>query len=809
MFPPPTRTTVITDCELEPIHLCGTIQPHGELLAIDTATRVVKFVSANVGKLLDANIELLGRELPEGKLSSCLHQAVKFEFQNLTIYEAELVASDSSSNLPQFLLHLDSLSRCESLQDLLNRVCQSVHKLTGYQRVMIYRFEQDWSGTVVAERVEDDYDSFLDLRFPAEDIPKQARDLYALNPIRYIPDVHYEPINILSQIQGAELDLSLSSLRGVSSIHLEYLRNMTVGASMSISIVVEGKLWGLIACHNKTARTVSPDVRQFCRTLSHLCSELIQTRIASVQQADKAEARTLQLELLDRLSHHNDPIQGLLLNQSKVLELTAAHGAVVWDNGVVATIGSAPAEEDLSRLVTALQKPESRVDLVCTEDSSTISAEFSDEFPQSASGIIAVSIDRNFKKWLLFFRKEITSEVQWAGEPVKTQDSANQRLHPRLSFKKWQEVVHGKSLRWTEAQKESAKIFGSYLSQRIDAADQLKAAIDAARQAVLLINPDGLVKYANERAAILFHRNSKELAEIPLTSLLPAGVETKYLNVQNSSVHARKINIDVSATPVSTPEGLFSFVSIEDVSRKVALEEERQRLTAELEASNSTMQQFLGVIAHDLRAPIVSIRNLAEWIESDSIKSLDSQSQTNLRSLKERATNMLEQLSSLLDFSKAGPLRSQPEKVDSQKMVESIVESIPLLQKYTVEVSNLPTFTTVKPPLEHVFRNLIENAAKYGGPDGGKIFISSTDLDEFYKFSVSDQGIGIPPEFQNEIFYPLRKLSKADPDSHGMGLAFVKRIVEQSGGEVNLESKVGLGSTFSFTWKKVWTGAVE
>lgn len=808
MFPPPKRTTVITNCEQEPIHLCGSIQPHGELIAFDPKSLVIEFVSANAGEIFDITPQALGSVLSADKLSDLRRNSREFKSKNLTVLESERTSSRDNSKLLDYLQHLDDLSRCTDLDDLLNRVAVAVHRLTYFQRVMIYRFEQDWSGTVVAEFVEDDYDSFLDLRFPAEDIPKQARDLYELNPIRYIPEVKYQPVDLLSRTKDSELDLSLSSLRGVSNIHLEYLRNMNVGASMSISIVVEGKLWGLIACHNKTALEVVPEVRQFCRSLSLLCSELISTRIASVQQSLKAEARTRQIELIELLSHHNEPLLGLIENEKKLLELTAAHGVAIWDGEQFVTMGGAPDISDLQKLVAHLE-PSAPDKLLCTNEATTIFSNFSDDFLKDASGVLAVAVGKHPQRWLMFFRKELISEVTWAGEPTKSVDAENQRLHPRQSFKKWQEIVHGRSLDWTDAQQESAKVFGAYLQQRLDASEQLKAAIDAAQQAVLLVDQDEQVKYLNKRASALFERNHGSLVGKPLHALLPNGMFTKKLGSNISGSQSSELHVEVSATPIATPEGMFSFVSIADVSRKVALEQERNRLTAELKASNSTMQQFLDIIAHDLRAPILSIKNLAQWIEEDSVKNLDEQSQENLRTLQERAAKMSEQLTTLLDFSKAGMLRSEPERVDTKQLVQEIVASLPVLQDYKVEIGKLPTFLTVKPPLEHVLRNLLENAGKYGGGAGSRITVSSREQEDTYEFSITDEGAGIPAEFQNEIFFPLRKLSKSDPNSHGMGLAFVKKIVEQSGGKVSVLSNEWEGTTFSFSWKKNWADVVE
>lgn len=266
--------------------------------------------------------------------------------------------------------------------------------------------------------------------------------------------------------------------------------------------------------------------------------------------------------------------------------------------------------------------------------------------------------------------------------------------------------------------------------------------------------------------------------------------------------------VEVNTTPLNTTEGLFSLVSIYDVSEKKAAELEKARLTEALQDSNQKMEQFVDTIAHDLRAPLLSISNLAQWVESDLGAALTGSVKENLQTLRQRSGKMREQLRSLLDYSKAGHIRSISESVDSNQLVRSIADSIDATKNYTMKMENLPTFNTVRAPLEHVLANLIENAAKYGG---GKGVISVTAIDEgtFYRFIVKDEGRGIPTEYFEEIFFPLRTLAGADDQSHGMGLAFVKRIVEQSGGQIKLESQLQKGSTFSFTWKKHWDAAEE
>lgn len=700
----PEATTGFTACDLEPIHLSGAIQPFGCLVAINLSNCTVEFASKNVSdflKLDGKNLLMAPQETVEAALAmKPISYINRFKSGGHLVIEFQEESAPEPGAADQLLQEIESITAADSLNELFESMVQAMQRLTKFERVMIYKFAPDWSGTVIAESIVGQVPSFLDLRFPAADIPMQARRLYSENLLRYIPNVDAAPVLLDTTSQSAALDLSQSELRSVSPIHLEYLRNMEVGASMSFSIMVDQKLWGLIACHNSEELHVSPLKRGHCKILSRLFSRLLTSQEQTERERRRAEAKSTQIFLLDALSRSENFIDGLVKQEHLLLELTHATGAVLKFRDNFIQFGSAPTQAQAREIIASIGKE--------TVVLATNSFKCSDN-TKGISGVVAIkleSFDGEDEGWILWLRPEVISEVSWAGEPVKVSSNHElEILHPRRSFAIWKETVSGSSKPWTEEEVTAAEALRQYLQLRMQ----------------------------RDRA-----------------------------------------------------------------------EDERKRLTLALEDSNQKLVQFVDTVAHDLRSPLLGVRKLAEWIEKDLGESITGAPKENLDLLQQRVAKMQAQLKDLLDYSKAGNFRAEPRTVEVSEMVTSIVEGLKAGSKISFHIDELPSFQTVKAPLEHVFSNLIENAVKHSGQTEGEIEIGYKDEGQFYNFFVADHGKGIPVEYLEEIFLPLRSLNSADSDGHGMGLAFVKRIVEQAGGKVGLTSAPNEGSCFNFTWKKVW-----
>ncbi len=481
-------TTDAEVCAREPIHLSGAIQPHGYLLSCSWPDWTVRHVSANVAELLDVSPrELLGtslrEHLDEGILEA-IAGALRFIEPGLA---AQRVATaniggrgalcDVSTHLHQGLVHIEiepqsagtDLGGMLSANAMIGRLAAQdpgptffeqitslVRELTGYDRVMLYRFRGDDAGEVLAEAHVDDVEPYLGLRYPASDIPAQARRLYLVNRLRVIPDASYTPVPIQPALHfgGAPLDLSHHALRSVSPVHVEYLRNMGVGASMSISIVSGGRLWGLIACHHRAPRLVPPGMR----ATADLFGMYVSMRIAGHEQATTMALfdQSQQLgDVLREATQKGHSLADVLPTYLRVVaRLLGADGAMMILGARQASIGPVPAGESLSELCAWGAARAGAVAVSHRREEWR-----SDPQPADGlAGVLSMAFGRD-GDGLYCFRREQVEDVVWAGKPhkatVPTDDGT--RIAPRHSFAAWRETVRGQSVQWSDGDRRIAE----------------------------------------------------------------------------------------------------------------------------------------------------------------------------------------------------------------------------------------------------------------------------------------------------------------------------------------------------------------
>lgn len=475
----------LTTCDQEPIHLPGAVQPHGVLVALDGERLTITHVSANAAALIGATPESLfgrgveallsenergesarwSRDLSQLKQGRPAYQstwalyngegswdAITHRFGDKLFIELER-SPETSEQRANALYHnlQDSLVRIEqatSVKEMAALACEKVSRLCGFDRVMMYRFDRDWNGEVIAEERRSDLEPFFGLHYPASDIPKQARELYTKNWLRFIADRDYRPAPIVAAPDQTEpLDLSYSVLRSVSPIHLQYLRNMGVYASMSISILRQGKLWGLIACHHYSPKFVPYDVRKASELLGHFMS----LQIAAVEEQETREARTRQSACCDRvmtnLNREEDFAKAALYFEPTLIDCIDAGGAAIVSDGLVSRIGLTPSEEEIRQIAAWLLERGETVTAV-----ENLSNEFGGRYLAAvAAGVLAVNIGQDRAHQLMWFRPEQIRTVDWAGDPRKsalTQETPD-RLSPRGSFALWRETVKGSCTPWT------------------------------------------------------------------------------------------------------------------------------------------------------------------------------------------------------------------------------------------------------------------------------------------------------------------------------------------------------------------------
>ncbi|HEX4972333.1 MAG TPA: HWE histidine kinase domain-containing protein [Steroidobacteraceae bacterium] len=482
----------LTACDREPIHIPGAIQPHGVLVVLDAADLSIKQIAGDTGTWLgQAATGLLGQALDIQLGGANLERLAVLSRTQLAprpsfVFEVEAPGGtlDVSAHMSggQIVLELERrlaggpapLERVQSMtgtvqssmsvREMLDSIASEVQKATGFDRVMVYRFAADDSGHVAAEaRSSAEIESFLDLHYPASDIPQQARALYLSNWIRAIPDVHYRPAPIEpadNPNTGRPLDLSFSALRSVSPIHLQYLANMGVAASLSLSLIVQGRLWGLIACHHSSPRYLDSRLRAALELFAQVCSLQLATQLELEESRLAATRRDFQDVLFAALAQQGFPA-GLTQHASQLRQLVAAAGVAVQINGETATEGAVPDRAVIARLIEWLNdQPQQGIWATdrLAERWPPAAAEI-----RTAAGLLAVSISREPRDYVLWFLPEMRSTVTWAGNPDKPVTEVDGRLSPRKSFASWVESVTGRSRPW--------------LGGEIDAATRLRVAL--------------------------------------------------------------------------------------------------------------------------------------------------------------------------------------------------------------------------------------------------------------------------------------------------------------------------------------------
>lgn len=459
-------------CAREPIRIPGSIQPHGAILVLEPDSGRLLQASANAAAFLGAAVErwaarladATGLRAVDGHLSITDGDRTLLLTGHRTaqglIFELEDAGEGADAAHRQLRRFLDRVEEIDTVAEIAAAAAAEVRLLTGFHRVLAYRFDADGHGTVIAEDGDGTLPSYLDLRFPASDIPAQARELYRINRLRIIPDAGYRPVPIgpaLSPLDGQPLDLGGCGLRSVSPIHLEYMRNMGTWSSMSVSLVVDGRLWGLVSCHHATPRRVDPRVRAACELLGRVVSQQIGARVRSAQSQRRIALKRIESGLLVPLARVEGLAEGLVAHPGPWMALTGAEGAAILLDGEVTSVGRVPPADAIRRLGAWL-RPGREDPIFATSCLSTQLPE-AGQYAENGSGVIAAAISGLHDDAIFWFRPEVVQTVRWAGEQSKGEPGSDGRIHPRRSFEQWKEQVRGCAIPWMDAEIESARDF--------------------------------------------------------------------------------------------------------------------------------------------------------------------------------------------------------------------------------------------------------------------------------------------------------------------------------------------------------------
>ena len=736
------QAVTLANCENEPIHIPGAIQPHGALIACDERTLAITQVSENLREFFDVEASaaigqpfsaLLDaesserltqiaaaprlRELNPFRLTS--HQgkpydAVAHRSNGALVIELERAGAVRTESIGGFDPRLRSsvlrLQNASDVAQLTATVADEVRTLTGFDRVMVYRFDSEWNGEVVAESKREDLESFLGWHYPASDIPAQARRLYTVNWLRFIVDVGYRPARVIPTLDPntkAPLDLSHSILRSVSPIHIEYLRNMGVQASMSISLVIDGELAGLIACHHYAGpRLVPLKVRDTAEYLGYALS----WQLKVLEGADRAEraraAQRHEAELVRTMAVASDLLDGL--GSKALLALTEAHGAAVVLEEGTRRLGHTPGSAALQAIVDWLTRRGE--DVFVTEHLAAHIPEAA-AWEESAGGLLAVAIAPALGEYILWFRAAETRVVNWGGDPRKKVVTVGEddvpRLSPRGSFALWEEMVKGRCSPWAPWQVEAASSL-----RRVLLGGVRKRAAQLRTMNQRLLDAD---RAKDDFLATVSHELRTPLNAISgWTTLLKKGG----VDAQRAS-HALDVIDRNAQTQTQLIEDLL------DVSRITS-----------------------GKLELD-----IDVLDLATLVSS----AIESSS-----------------------------LAFEAKRLEVQR--------------------DLPSGTSLvrgdATRLRQVIGNLLTNAVKFT-KTGGRIRVGVKQAESSVEIFVTDDGQGIEPQFLPHVFEPFRQQDSAKNRRYqglGLGLAIVKKLVELHGGQVAAESGGhGEGATF-----RVW-----
>jgi chemotaxis family two-component system sensor kinase Cph1 len=486
----------LTSLKQPPIHILTQIQAYGVLLVLQEPDLKVLQYSKNTAKVLDIDPDrILGMPLEEildpyqvDHLKVGLTQEnldlinptkvwVRKTRNDYAVFDAifhrngdgflilELEPAQTNENIP-FLsfYHLAKVSINElkanaGLADFYQVIVREVRKVTECDRVMLYKFDEDGHGEVVAEEKEDDMESFLGLHYPESDIPQPARKLFLSNWIRVIPDAEAEPVELypnLNPVTHQPTDLTLSILRSPYSCHRDYLHNMGVGASLTISLMKENKLWGLIACHHRTPKLVPYELRKACEFLGRVIFSEISTREEEADYNYRMKIVNVQSTLMEWMSQEDHFVEALVNHEPNLLDLVNASGAAIYFNGQWTTVGRTPQEVELNYLVQWLSKTVEG-DIFATHSLSQLYSD-AERFKDVASGLLAIPISK--RSYVLWFRPEVLQTVNWGGDPnhaYELEQSGQQyRLCPRKSFELWKETMRLTSLPWKPIEQRAA-----------------------------------------------------------------------------------------------------------------------------------------------------------------------------------------------------------------------------------------------------------------------------------------------------------------------------------------------------------------
>lgn len=751
-----TESVTITNCEDEPIHIPGSIQPQGFLLGINKQNSKIIYCSGNC-------VEYFGLSLPEILDKTLTEIFIEQELADFNTYfnknENELSRpfiftlkgksystlahlsndclvlefepfSEVLIDLPDLYIQTKRFSYHTERADNLKMLCQDIADetklITGYDRVMIYRFDEDYNGEVFAESKNDNLEPFLGLHYPHTDIPAQARALYMSNKLRILSDVNYKPVPLFGLINSDTktntLDLSLATLRSFSPIHVQYLQNMGVGATLAISLIHKGKLWGMIVGHHYSARHIP----YFTRLAAHLQAVFLSSQIDVRQVADEFEYVKYTDVKIDKLHEELAKPEADITKKENLLllkDLVNADGVIVYYKEEIFSEGALPGSEQIKHLLKWLQTK--------YVNGSYQNLELVNDYPEAntfvndVAGLYSLSLGKNSENCVVWTLKEKIKTVNWAGNPDKAivKNENTSVLTPRNSFAMWTQSIKNQSRQWRQAESDAASEICTTIQRQL---------------------------------------HLKELKE----------EEVRY-----------------------------------------------QNLNEKLRKANDELSNMNWISTHDLKEPLRKIQIYASIILEKDASVIPESVKNTISRMQSSAGRMQMLIEDLLSYNKVINSENRLHEVDLNEVLEEVKDELQeALEEKGGQIlfTNLPNIQGVRFQVRQLFINLISNAIKFAKNDEHPIvkvdykkavrpLVSSSEegRTSFYHcITVSDNGIGFNDAYKEDIFKVFHRLHTREYKGSGVGLAICKKIIESYGGYIEAHSEEKKGSIFTLYFPK-------
>ncbi len=765
----------LEDCSEESVYAPGHIQPHGIVLMLQGTDLNILQASENIEQFFGISAAaLLGQPLqklfPRTQVQKIAGYLAQNHLEDERLFELKTYRKHRKNQTFKSILHRSAqglilelepqlptektdpigfydrlqaailkLRSATRISDLAQILAREVKAMTGFDRVMVYRFEADDHGLVIAEEKESHLESYLGLHYPATDIPVPPRQLFHRNWVRQIPDVNYTPVRLIPvkhPLSDTPVDLRACTLRGVHPCHIEYLQNMGVVGSLTISLIDDQRLWGLIACHHYSPRLVDYETRKTCEFLGQFASiELVHQQEGELnvyQTQVKAIQDTLQQGFLEN-PHFIERV--LTQNATQLLDLVRAEGAAIALDGQISLIGRTPSVEEIEAFLIWLA--DLNRDEIYLTNCLVRTYPRARKFKDTASGILKISIVLNQKSYhLLWFRPEQIQTVNWAGEPkqsVSIDLNGAKSLTPRKSFEIWKETVQETSVPWKLSESEAALMMRNTLMM------------------ALLEFSQAALEQAAERAAIANRAKSQFLAKMSHELRTPLNAILGFTQIMNRSSN---LPAEFQAhLGIISRSGEHLLALINDVLEMSRIEAGQLVLNTSCFDLHRMLHSINDMFS--LKAAEKGLHLSSEW--DDTVPRYVCGDEAKLRQI------LINLLGNAVKFTIAGKISVRGRTFSSRDMPTSTFRAEDKLRKPTINQPSSDTKTTITLHLE-----------------------------------VEDTGCGIPSSDLESIFEAFMQTERGrHAQGTGLGLSISRQFARVMGGDITVSSTLNQGSIFT------------